>query len=142
MPVIIGNRSTVKNISETMPVVKKTIGIMLPMTIRGVGFNMSSDYIDQLKSNIKSLLLTQKGERVMQPMLGSDLYSVLFEQGDSIFESRIENAIESTLGMWLPFVSVDSITVTNNASSQNKFTVSIDFRVGGSPNLNSVDIEL
>ena len=44
-------------------------------------------------SNIKNLLLTQKGERVGQPTFGSDLPSILFEQRTEDIQDKIETTI-------------------------------------------------
>jgi phage baseplate assembly protein W len=69
------------------------IGITLPLQITNTAFNQSFQTIDQVRTNIKSLLLTKRGERVMQPFLGSGLTELLFEQNDEELESRIENTI-------------------------------------------------
>ena len=58
-------------------------GCTFPLTYKGdnVGFFPRAKTVkEQAFSNIKNLLLTQKGERVGQPNFGSNLPSLLFEQ--------------------------------------------------------------
>jgi len=70
--------------------------------VLGIGINQSSNSngvfstnfttLQQAKNNLKSLILTKKGERLMQPDFGCDVWKVLFEPIDNI-EVSIENSI-------------------------------------------------
>ena len=44
--------------------------------------NKNLTTFDQSRSNLKNLLLTKKGERVLQPNFGSGLQDLLFEPID------------------------------------------------------------
>ena len=57
-------------------------------------------------SNIKNLLLTNKGERLGNPTFGSELLSVIFEQENTDIESRVEETIRSSMSEFLPFINV------------------------------------
>tara|TARA_R100000734_G_C3224822_1_gene34966 strand:+ start:10 stop:249 length:240 start_codon:yes stop_codon:yes gene_type:complete len=57
------------------------IGLKLPFNRGNSGlFPQTETTLEQAGSNIKNLLLTAKGERVMQPEFGSRLRELLFEQ--------------------------------------------------------------
>jgi phage baseplate assembly protein W len=116
------------------------IGITLPLQITNTAFNQSFQTIDQVRTNIKSLLLTKRRERVMQPFLGSGLTELLFEQNDEDLESRIENTIVQSLQDWLPYVVIDTIIIeqTNELRDRNRVEVSITFRINGNPTLETV----
>jgi phage baseplate assembly protein W len=116
------------------------IGITLPLQITNTAFNQSFQTIDQVRTNIKSLLLTKRGERVMQPFLGSGLTELLFEQNDEELESRIENTIVQSLQTWLPYVVIDTIIIeqSNELKDRNSVEVSITFRINGNPTLETV----
>jgi len=116
------------------------IGITLPIQIGNTAFNQSFKTADQAKSNIKNLLLTKKYERLMQPEFGSGLQELLFEINDDQLADKIENTIVDTMAMWLPYITVDNIDIRQSDELKNSNTVevSISFRVGDTPNLESV----
>jgi phage baseplate assembly protein W len=116
------------------------IGITLPLQITNTAFNQSFQTIDQVRTNIKSLLLTKRRERVMQPFLGSGLNELLFEQNDEDLEERIENTIVQSLQNWLPYVIIDTIIIeqSNELKDRNRVEVSITFRINGNPILETV----
>ena len=87
------------------------IGITLPIQIGDVAFNQSYTTLEQIKTNIKSLLLTKKGERLMQPQLGSGLQELLFESIDDDLASKIEDIIVSSIETWLPYVTIQQINL-------------------------------
>lgn len=136
MAVILGSK-IVKDLEQFNDT---AIGITLPLQITKTAFNQSFKTIDQVKTNIKSLLLTKRKERVMQPLLGSGLNEILFEQNDADLESRIEDTIIQSLEIWLPYVVVDNIIIeqSNELKDRNRVEVSITFRIDGNPTLETV----
>lgn len=67
--------------------------------------------LDQAKENVKNLLLTRKGERIMQPNLGSDLMRVLFEPNISELKDVIQEVITEPITFWLPYIDIDNIDI-------------------------------
>lgn len=116
------------------------IGITLPIQNGNTFFNQSFQTRDQVKSNIKNLLLTKKGERILQPEFGSGLQELLFEFNDDNLETKIEETITQALELWLPYVNVDSIDIeqTDELKDRNRVNVSITFAIAGNPQLNEV----
>jgi phage baseplate assembly protein W len=116
------------------------IGITLPLQIGNVAFNQSFTTLEQVRTNIKSLLLTKRGERVMQPNLGSGLDELVFDLNDDNLASDVEENIISTLQQWLPYVTVDEINIeqTNELKDNNRVNISLKFRIGDSINLNQL----
>ena len=136
MAVVLG-RKLVKDLEQFNDT---AIGITLPLQITNTAFNQSFQTIDQVRTNIKSLLLTKRRERVMQPFLGSGLTELLFEQNDEDLEDRIENTIVQSLQTWLPYVVIDTIIIeqSNELKDRNSLEVSITFRINGNPTLENV----
>lgn len=116
------------------------IGITLPLQIGNIAFNQSFTTSEQVRTNIKSLLLTKRGERIMQPNLGSGLDELVFDLNDDNLASDVEEIIISTLQQWLPYVTVDEINIeqTNELKDNNRVNISLKFRIGDSINLNQV----
>jgi phage baseplate assembly protein W len=117
------------------------IGITLPIQ-RGNGgfFAQSYQTSEQVKSNIKNLILTRKGERLMQPDFGTTLYDALFSSNTDDLESEIESSIEDAVQKWMPYVSIEDIGVDQSNTSRDTyfFTVTLKFRVSGQQNLETV----
>jgi len=136
MAVVLGS----KPIQDTDDFQEYGIGITLPLRIADVAFEQSYKTIDQVKTNIKSLLLTRQQERVMQPLLGSGLSALVFDFNDEELAAKIEDTINESIQRWLPFVNVDSVDVeqTDVLKDQNRVNVSLRFTVGDSANLETV----
>jgi phage baseplate assembly protein W len=108
----------------------KSVGVTLPLRKGNNGyFEVSYTTKDQIKSNIKSLLLTQKGERLMQPTFGSDLRRYLFEPISSNLDSFIEDSIMEAINTWMPYVTVESIIydTSNNLKDMNRIDLELKY---------------
>ena len=136
MAVILGQ----KVVKDTIEFNDYAIGISLPIQIGNVAFNQTFQTIDQVKSNIKNLLLTKRGERVMQPEFGSGLQEVLFEFNDDDLSEKIEETITTAINRYIPSVSIESIVVesTDALKDSNQVNISLTFRVSGNQNVQSV----
>ena len=136
MAVILGKKLVIdsKNFEDY------AIGITLPIQIGNTAFNQSFKSIDQVKSNIKNLLLTKRYERVMQPEFGSGLQELLFDMNDDVFAEKLENNIIDTMAKWLPFITVENINIEqkNEMRDNNKVEVSISFRLSDTQILDTV----
>jgi uncharacterized protein len=136
MAVLLGN----KIVKDTESFNDYAIGISLPIQIGNTAFNQTFQTVEQVKSNIKNLLLTKKGERVMQPEFGSGLQEALFEMNDNDLEERLEDIINNAIETWLPYVTVDSVDIqaSNESKDRNKVNVSIKYKYSNNINLNEV----
>lgn len=105
----------------------KAVGVMLPLGGRQM-FKLSYTTEEQAISNLKNLLLTRKGERPFQPLFGSDVYSILFENIDSDLDSRLEETLSEDINFWLPYILLQNVEV-NSEPDFNKINIKISFRV-------------
>ena len=121
-----------------------SIGITLPIQIGNTAFNQSFTTIEQTKSNIKNLLLTKKYERLMQPNLGSGMQELLFEMNDEDLAQKIEDTINSSMETWLPFVTIEDISIeqTNEFKDSNQVNVSLRFRIQNNVNLETLSFNI
>jgi len=112
----------------------KAIGLKLPFTGKKQLFDQSYTTEEQSISNLKNLLLTRKGERLMHPNFGTAIYDSLFENIDDQFYADIEQSLTEDINFWLPYIVIDSIQAIEldpgeARDYENGFKVLIKFRV-------------
>jgi hypothetical protein len=129
-----------KIVKDTQSFNDYAIGISLPIQITNTAFEQTFQTSEQVKSNIKNLLLTKKGERILQPEFGSGLQALLFEPNVDDFEGRIEDTINESLEQWLPYVTAEEIDIdaSDTLRDNNRINVSVKFRIGDTADLNEV----
>ena len=108
-----------------------SVGLSFPLGFVGSRFfNRTKTIEEQAQHNLRNLLLTNLGERPMQPEFGSRLLSVVFEfKDDALIEEVINEAVEK----WLPYITINELITSVDATNQNRLNVSIDFSVATSP---------
>ena len=106
------------------------IGLTFPMGRGKNLFSRTKTLREQAKYNLKTLLLTNLGERSMQPEFGSRLLEVVFEFKD---ETLIEEVINEAVEKWLPYISINSVDTQVDAGNPNRLNVAIDFSVSTTP---------
>ena len=108
-------------------------GITLPIKKGNTGyFEQAFSSFEQAKSNLRNLLLTKQGERIMQPNFGTGLHSLLFEQMTSQLERDLEETIVKSVGYWLPYINVKDIevTMTDEMKDMHRAEIYVTFTVG------------
>ena len=118
------------------------IGLKLPFNRDKSGlFGRTQTTLEQAGSNIKNLLLTAKGERVMQPDFGSRLRELLFEQYTEDLTERIKQEIQEAMSTWLPYIDIAKVDVIQNETNPTETKVDIDFSLNYEPNrFNSITL--
>ena len=123
-----------------------SVGLALPIGRQPNGdgyFATTKTTMESVKTDIKTLLMTQRGERVMQPLLGMNIRRFLFEQITENTVIEIENDIVATFSRWLPFVQLNDINIDITDQDRNKIKIDIKFNIANAPNdLQSVGVVL
>ena len=83
-----------------------------------------------IKQAIVNLLLTNKGERLMNPTYGSDIRSYLFEPMDYGTANQIKNNIRDTIETFEPRIRVLQISATPNFDD-NGFDITMSYSIVG-----------
>tara|TARA_R100000234_G_scaffold98722_1_gene67287 strand:- start:1948 stop:2376 length:429 start_codon:yes stop_codon:yes gene_type:complete len=118
------------------------IGLELPLTHTKEGyFKRTKTALEQAKSNIKNLLLTNKGERLGNPNFGTNLISLVFSQENTDLESRVEEEIRASMSEFLPNINI--VNIQTNFSDENMSTAIVNLRFSLNVDLTSEeDLEL
>ena len=104
------------------------IGVMLPFGKLNGLFELSYTTEEQAISNLKSLLLTRKGERVFQPNFGSDVYSLMFENINVGLSEMLTETLTEDINFWLPYIIIDDIAI-EVIEDRNYVRIELSFRV-------------
>ena len=108
---------------------KVGLGILLPIQRGETGyFRQGFDALTQVKANLINLLLTKKGERLMQPSFGCDIHGILFEKITPTTLADIKSTIVQATQIWMPFVSINEVDVTRD-EDRNEVYVKISFNL-------------
>ena len=116
------------------------IGLSLPLKhddLKGF-FPGTTTTLRQTGSNIRNLLLTNKGERVGHPEFGCDLLKTLFEPMTGILINQVEETIGEAIAAWLPHVTINKLLVELDDSELNQLNVELEFSLVMNPEVHDV----
>jgi phage baseplate assembly protein W len=107
-----------------------SLAIRLPLVREnGDGFRTIKSFRSLIKQNFKMLLLTNPGERVMEPDYGVGIKKFLFENFDESTFSRVETNILEQVNIYMPVVSIQEITFQEIESSPNGLQIKIAYSI-------------
>jgi phage baseplate assembly protein W len=89
-------------------------GISYPLRLSTkAGFAESANQ-DKIRESIYMILGTQYGERVMRPLFGCNLKSLVFAPNNSSTAALAKHYVQDGLKQWEPRIDVTDLTVTND----------------------------
>ena len=86
------------------------IGPLLPLSIdsRHGTYSLITNYHDEIKQNFKNLVLTNPGERIMNPDFGVGVRRFLFEPRDNVTH-QIEQRLYAQVARYMPYVEIEGV---------------------------------
>ena len=76
------------------------------------GFKLTETYKEMVLQNLKNLVLTIPGEKMMDPEFGVGIKKYLFQQNSYGTYSEIEGRIENQAKKYMPFITIENIIFT------------------------------
>ena len=106
----------------------------LPLTLDpSDGYGLNKTYNEMVKQNMKMIILTAPGERMMDPLFGVGLRNYLFEQNHPVVYGEIESKIRKQVKKYLGFVEILDIDFNgddeNPAVVDNVLYVRVTYRI-------------
>jgi len=94
-------------------------GAKLPLMVdpKDGPYSLIQDYAALMRQNLKMLLLTAPGERMMIPSYGVGLRNFLFENKDQNVKNDISAKIREQVKIYLPFVKIIDIQFADTDSN-------------------------
>lgn len=93
---------------------KRFLGTQYPLVKTPLGLLAQKTGVDQIKANLLQLLLTNPGERVMNPDFGTPLRTLFFEPNDPALAIQARQIIAKAIRDWEPRIEITNIQVTTN----------------------------
>jgi len=106
------------------------------------GRTLINDYLTLIKQNFKNLLLTNPGERVMDPEFGIGLRTYLFESHTQSTFGNIRAKIGQQVDRYLSFIGILDVDIQESAEDVNGILVTITYEVLPLDSIDKVEITL
>tara|TARA_R100000808_G_C2153179_1_gene163171 strand:+ start:3402 stop:3779 length:378 start_codon:yes stop_codon:yes gene_type:complete len=114
------------------------LAVKLPLSRNSLnGFLLINNFKELTKQNLKMLILTSPGERMMDPDFGVGIKRYLFREKTSAIAIEIEGRIQEQIARYLPAVSLQTVSIDGFDSPDNRITVNVRYFI---PALNEFDI--
>ena len=105
----------------------------LPLTTNVTHYDMIDDFVANTKQNVKNLLLTSPGERVMLPDFGVGLRRFLFENDARFISSEIQDRIFEQFRFYLDFIEIIEVRFATSDDSpdikENVLAIKLSYRI-------------
>ena len=107
-----------------------SIGVKLPLRLNSAdGFTMIKSIRAMAKQNFKMLMLTNPGERMMDPTFGVGLKRYLFENNHQQIREQIKQRIINQTRKYLPFIRIENISINSSDSNPELYANSIHISI-------------
>tara|TARA_R100001163_G_C5029862_1_gene170372 strand:+ start:326 stop:691 length:366 start_codon:yes stop_codon:yes gene_type:complete len=106
-----------------------SLGVALPLSLSSVdGFKMIKTFKTLIKQNLKMLILTIPGERVMFPDYGVGIKTYLFSNFGPATYSEIDEKIREQVQSYMPIVNIKNIFFDGDQDT-SYLKISIEYAV-------------
>ncbi len=106
----------------------------LPLTISPKnGYENLQEVKKVILQNMKMIVLTSPGERIMDPFFGVGVRRYLFEQNTEATHLKIKTRIKKQIGEYMPFVQIRKVDISSDLDQMNfpsnSILITIEFSI-------------
>tara|TARA_R100000008_G_C3545587_1_gene147349 strand:- start:457 stop:846 length:390 start_codon:yes stop_codon:yes gene_type:complete len=111
------------------------LSVALPLTVSEVfgPYDLNTTFEDLAKQNLKMLILTNPGERIMYPKFGAGIRRLLFEPNTIDTEATIRERIIQQVSIHLPYITIDRVHFSYRENNPdlfpNELRIKINFTI-------------
>ncbi len=115
-----------------------SLAVRVPLTKDNIdGFAMIKDFRTLIRQNLKMLLLTHPGERIMHPSYGVGIQKFLWDNFDQGSFTKIEQNIVEQARTYLPVIKIVEVKFAESDLDAEKLEINIRYSI---PSLNTGDL--
>jgi phage baseplate assembly protein W len=130
------------------------VNVQIPLSISSNDgpYTLIKDYQNSVKQNLKMLILTSQGERIMHPVFGVGIRKYLFEPLNEVTKEIIRFSIVTQAAIYMPYIVGMQIEISNASDmvqgtdekevNSNTIVVSISYDVVSSSTRFADSLEL
>lgn len=89
---------------------------------------------EDIKQAIHIILMTRKGERIMRPEFGCDIYDYAFDTMDYTTLFQMEQAVREALMVWEPRITEVEVHINNEQETEGVLLIEISYVVRSTNN--------
>jgi phage baseplate assembly protein W len=106
------------------------LGLSLPITLSSTdGFTLLYGVKETLKQNFAMLILTNPGERVMEPDFGVGIKAFLFNNKSQNYRQSITDKIHQQVQKYIPAIVIRSIEYAEPEQFPNSISIRITYSI-------------
>ncbi len=112
------------------------ISVSLPLAYDNTDgpFKLNKTLKDVVKQNLKNLVLTSPGERVMIPDFGAGVRRLLFEPATPSTYQAVKERVSTQISKFMPFVEIEELVILtpeeDESLSSNSVRLVIRYNIG------------
>lgn len=110
------------------------VGLDFPVNVDSTGELNIAEYEESVRQSIWIILGTAKGERVMRPEFGCDIYDLVFAVNSSSTAGKLSYAVRQALLHFEPRIDVLDVKV-DSAGTDNTLLLNIEYEVRATNNV-------
>jgi uncharacterized protein len=104
-------------------------GISFPMHVDASGAIAMGHGADDIDANLRVVLITAPGERVMRPQFGCRIWDLLFEPINANTLGLMAEAVRDAVSQWEPRVELDDVDIEPDPANQARVLINLRYRV-------------
>jgi len=101
------------------------VGIKTPISFNDGGkslFSMHYSTESQLRDNLRNLLNTNHGERIMLPHFGANIQELAWEVGTEDGDKKIMSRIQTAVSKFMPFIALEGYEPIRDLGNNNEIS--------------------
>jgi uncharacterized protein len=104
-------------------------GVSFPMHVDSSGAIAMGQGTDDIDGNLRVVLITAPGERVMRPQFGCRIWDLMFEPINANTLGLMAEAVRDAVSQWEPRVELDEVDIEPDPANQGRVLINVRYRV-------------
>ena len=120
------------------------IAVALPLGINDTdgAYILHKDLTSMAEQNLKMVILTNPGERIMKPDFGAGIRQFLFEPATSGTATLVRQRIQDQVNKYLPYIDLLSLNVYTSEVGEATLVVSLQYAIPAANIVSDVTIDV